>query len=71
MTQPTFSSAAKWELEKFTKLWYLATMTAKWEIMDNSESVECTESSEKREFGEKTLEVGGNHAKLTIESKDL
>lgn len=72
MTQPTFSLAAKWELEeKFEKLWYLATMTAKWEIINNSKSVEFTENSEKIEFGKETLEVGGNHAKLTVEPKFL
>lgn len=46
-------------------------MTAKWKIMHNSENMEFTESSEKIKFGEEILEVGGNHAKLTIELKDI
>lgn len=39
--------------------------------MNNSKSVEFAESFEKIEFEEETLEVGGNHAKLTVEQKDL
>lgn len=40
-------------------------MIAKWEITDNSKSLEFTDSSEKMEFAEQTLGVAGNHAKLT------
>lgn len=65
MTQPTFSPAAKWEVGKFVKLWYLATMIAKREIPDNSESVQFTESSERIVF-RGDLRSGSNHAKLTI-----
>ena len=40
-------------------------MTGKWETLDNSESVEISESSEKIEFAGETLEVVSNNAKLT------
>lgn len=63
MTQPAFSPAAKWEPEKFGKQWQLGAMTTQWEVSGNSKSLEFTENYEKMEFAEKTLEVGGNHAK--------